>query len=433
MIKNTALYFCLMLVIVITVTISFIPRPIFSQTTISASYDTDIDFPNTLTFYLEANNTVDINKVFLQYKVQNITSLNITSMVEKKIDAAPAIETEWTWDMRTSTSLPPGADITYSWIIEDSAGNKIETSWETVEFSDNRYNWNRLQEGNITLYWYRGGAAFSRELMDTAKIALERLHSDTGAQLEQAVDIYIYGSSTELRDAFISPQDWMGGVAFTEFGIVAIGIAPEDLSWGKSAMIHELAHLVTYQMTSNPYNTIPTWLTEGLSMYAEDDIDIVFTESLEKAIKKDELISVQTLSSNFPVNITEAYLSYAESYSVVNFLIVNYGRDKMQQLLNTFKHGSTYDNALKEVYGFDTFGLDNEWRASLGLEPRIHPSLTPQNGDSSTSKPAHNLFGCQTASGDTKYGNITALAIIGIILLPRMSKIIHLKAKRGKK
>jgi hypothetical protein len=38
-------------------------------------------------------------------------------------------------------------------------------------------------------------------------------------------------------------------------------------------MVHELAHLVTYQMTFNPYGDIPTWFSEGISMYAEGALD----------------------------------------------------------------------------------------------------------------------------------------------------------------
>ena len=252
------------------------------------------------------------------------------------------------------SSLPPGAEIQYSWRIEDAAGHELETPWKTVQFNDNRYSWKSLTEGKITLFWYEGDQSFAQELMDSANAALEKLAQDTGAHLEQAVDIYIYASSQDLLGALIFPQEWTGGVAFTEYGIIVIGIAPDNLAWGKRAMAHELAHLVTYQMTYNPYSDIPTWLNEGLSMYAEGSLDPTFRSLLDKAISEDKLISVQTLSSNFPADPEEARLSYAESYSLVEFLIQHYGQEKMLSLLSTFKQGSTYDNALEEVYGFDT-------------------------------------------------------------------------------
>ena len=60
-----------------------------------------------------------------------------------------------------------------------------------------------------------------------------------------------------------------------------------------------------------------------------------------------------------------ATLSYAESYTVVDYLITTYGKDKMLELLETFREGASYDGALTEVYGFDTSGLDQRWREYL--------------------------------------------------------------------
>jgi hypothetical protein len=162
----------------------------------------------------------------------------------------------------------------------------------------------------------------------------------------------------------IFPQEWTGGVAYTEFGIVAIGIAPDNLEWGKRVVAHELAHLVTYQMTYNPYGDLPTWLNEGISTYAEGELPASAQEILDEAVRGYGLISVRSLGSNFPAR-GEITLHYAESYSLVKFLIEHYGREQLLQLLGAYKRGMGYDDALLEVYNFDSDGLDAAWRASL--------------------------------------------------------------------
>jgi hypothetical protein len=91
---------------------------------------------------------------------------------------------------------------------------------------------------------------------------------------------------------------------------------------------------------------------------------------LQEAASSDELFSVQSLGSSFPADPEKARLAYAQSHSLVDFLITNHGRDKMLQLLEVFQRGSSYDDALLEVYGFDTSGLDDRWRDSLGPRPR---------------------------------------------------------------
>jgi hypothetical protein len=160
----------------------------------------------------------------------------------------------------------------------------------------------------------------------------------------------------------IFPQEWTGGVTFTRFGTIAIGISPNDLGWGKRAMSHELAHLLIHQVTLNPYNSIPTWLSEGLAMYAEGPLESGYVDLLSDAVKQQSLISVRSLASPFSAFPEQAVLSYAQSYSLVEFLISSYGQPKMLELLNTFREGSDYDAALISVYGFDMDGLNGLWQ-----------------------------------------------------------------------
>jgi hypothetical protein len=231
-----------------------------------------------------------------------------------------------------------------------------------VQFDDDRYQWRSLRQGDITLYWYQGEESFAREIMQTAQEALVRLAEDTGAYLVRPIKVYIYASSQDLLGAMIFPQEWTGGVAYTTYGTMAIGINPGILEWGKRAIVHELAHLVTYQMTSNPYNSLPTWLSEGLSVYAEGEPEAIYDAYLNQAILQDTLISVRSLSSPFSAYADQSYLSYAQSRSLVDFMISQYGQDRMLELLGTFKQGSGYDAALMKVYGFDMDGLDALWR-----------------------------------------------------------------------
>ncbi|MCK5433745.1 MAG: peptidase MA domain-containing protein, partial [Dehalococcoidales bacterium] len=173
-----------------------------------------------------------------------------------------------------------------------------------------------------------------------------------------------------------------GGAAFTRHGTIVIGISPINLYWGERAIAHEMAHLVIHQMILNPYSGLPTWLDEGLAMYAEGSLAPEYTAYLNQAIADDSLISVRSLSSPFSAYAAEAALSYAQSYSLVEFLISNYGQGKMLELLNTFSQGSNYDAALDSVYGFDMDGLDSLWQdyvtgqSPLIEETGMHPVLT---------------------------------------------------------
>jgi hypothetical protein len=331
--------------------------------------DVDVSFPSQAVFTLEAESYVDIVDVRLYYQVDKMNYAEVVSEGWADFTPASKIEANWVWDMRNS-SLPPGAEVTYWWMIEDADGNRFETSPEITHFDDDRYSWQSLnstvpQGGELSLFWYEGDDSFARELMDVCEEGLARLTQDIGAYPERPIKIYIYASTDDLKGAMIFPQEWTGGVAFTAFSTIAIGISPTRLDWGKRALVHELTHLVVHQATFSPYGQLPLWLDEGLAMHNEGDLDPVLRSYLEEAISKDELISVRSLCSPFSAYSEKAGLAYAQSYSLVEYLLENYGQDKMLDLLAILKQGSRYDEALTEVYGFDIDGLDALWRATL--------------------------------------------------------------------
>ena len=240
----------------------------------------------------------------------------------------------------------------------------------------------------MTLFWYTGGDSFAGELMDTCEEGLARLTQDIGTYPEKPIKIYVYESTSDLRGAMVYSQEWTGGVAFTDFGIIAISISPSQLEWGERALVHELTHLVVHQATFSPYGQLPLWLDEGLATYSEGELDPDLRSSLNKAILEETLISVRSLCSPFSAYADKARLSYAQSYSLVEYLLDNYGQDRMLDLLTLLKQGNTYDEALAEVYGFDINGLDAAWRATLAPSSVIAVSRSPEQSEG-TARESH--------------------------------------------
>jgi len=203
--------------------------------------------------------------------------------------------------------------------------------------------------------------------METAQQALEKLAKNTEAELEEQARIYVYASGDDLHDALVYPDEWTGGMAFPDYAVIVIGVATNNLSWGKRAVTHELSHLVIHQVTYSPLSNLPAWLDEGLAMYAEGELLWNFKHSLQDAVSNDALFAIPSISGSFPSDRDEAELAYAQSYSLVEYLLDNYSNSsaKMQQLLQAFGEGTSLDNALLEVYGVDSEQLEDDWRTSL--------------------------------------------------------------------
>jgi MYXO-CTERM domain-containing protein len=123
---------------------------------------------------------------------------------------------------------------------------------------------------------------------------------------------------------------------------------------------------VIRRFTFNCLADLPVWLNEGLAMVAEGEEDASLMDELDAAIVEDRLLTIHQIESAFSVYRERAKLSYAQSYSLVRFLIDTYGQEKMLDLLTVFREGVTPGEAFTQVYGFDTYGLEDAWRAAIG-------------------------------------------------------------------
>jgi hypothetical protein len=356
----------LMFLFIIAISLLGTISPVFADKDINiVGDDVDIHFPGALVFKIQANSDTAITEIRLNYTVKRMDFAYVISEAWPNFVPSTNVDTQWIWDMRYSV-LPPGAEVKYWWLLKNQNGDSIKTDVKTVIFEDTTHTWKKITSKNINILWYEGDNDFAAELMAAAIDSLDRLYEDTGARLEDPIQVFIYADSTGLQQSMISPREWTGGVARTEYGVIAIGISPNDLEWGENAMAHELGHLAVHQITFSPYGVnLPTWLDEGLAMHAEFSQDSYSGMVLQSALNSNSLISLRSLCSPFSALGEAAYLSYAESNSVVEYLIEEYGRDKILSLLLTFKEGSTYDDALQEVYGFNMEELESRWINSL--------------------------------------------------------------------
>ena len=330
----------------------------------------DYEFRDHLTFNLETDSTVEIVEVELLYR---IVGRPATSRNNADFTPGPAVSARFTLDQtKPENYFPPGTELEYWWRVTDAAGNELKTDRQKLLYLDNRYDWQKLENDRLALYWYEGGDSFGQALFDRANLALDTLETDVGIGLEDPIKIFIYGNHQDLLGAIsTSSQEWTGGQAFTNYGVVVIGVAPSQLNWGLDATTHEMTHLVIHQATDNPYGDLPRWLDEGIAVYNEnqDELDDDFRAVFEQAVANDELMTLRSLSSPFPSDPMQANLAYGQSGATVKFVIDTYGTEAMAQLLDIFSEGAIYDEALQEALGLDTDGLDNAFRASLGLSP----------------------------------------------------------------
>jgi hypothetical protein len=342
----------------------------------------EVDFPNTINFALNYDSDVPLADASLSFGVDKFSCVAVQSQIPVEIDPASNV-LAWEWIMIRSGNPPPGTEVWWEWTLTDTAGNTVTTPRESLTLSDDRFEWQTVSAENIDLHWYRGENV-GPLLLDAAVEAQQRLETEMGITLTDDVDLWIYGDSGDMRDAVLYIQDWAGGVAFTEYNTILIGVPPNIADdWGVSTVAHELAHLVTGQFgRSCVGGSRPTWLEEGLATYAEGEIDAQTTQDIENALENNSFAPLRSLNGAFPAHGGAAGSAYSQSYSVVDYLLDTYGQAQMATLITTLATGESYDDALTNVYGFNTDGLETEWREAIGAAPReIPPTPTPVSAE----------------------------------------------------
>ncbi len=406
--------------------------------------EVQIDFPYEIIFSLQAKSDVTIDVVELEYGLEkSACTTDLNRVVPDDFEPDVDVNITWTWNMRRTGSLPPGTHIWWRWHIIDGRGREVRTETRWVTWIDRIYDWNTISTDDLVLHWYEGDESFAQMLLDAAKASQNRLRADIGTQLGDQIHVYIYANTDDMREAILFEPGWTGALAFPSSNIIILGVNERNLEWGLDTIAHELAHVIVGNIISNCYSVLPSWLDEGLAVYAEGELDPRYKGILETAISEGELFSIRSLNDSFTEDADRAYLSYAESFSVVSYLIETYGQESMLDLLEVFQSGYRSDSALFQVFGFDADGLEAEWRAYVGAPtlsslvegmdptptvfPTVHPYVAPPFPATVTPLPAvpftptvsvlsHQVSPILPSSSACLVG-VGVLSILGLLLL----------------
>lgn len=336
-----------------------------------------LDFPNTVTFSATLNAPAEIVDVTLEYGSEQLNCGEVTAKAFPELQPGTTAQVSWTWDMRQSGSLPPGTTVWWRWRYVDSSGAEYLSDEQTVTWLDQTNDWKTVSSDGVRIHYYGASDTFAQSMLAAGEEGLSRNEKQAGMKPDIPVEIFVYPSYEEMRDAILYEPQWTGGLAYSDFSIIIMGTSG-DAEFDKATVIHEVTHILVGRNAFTCIGFIPTWLNEGLAVYNEGELDGSMKEQFDIALQNDAFFPVRTLGGNFSEIPERALLSYAQSYSVVKYMIETHGQEKMSQLLTALSNAEPTDDALIAIYGFDTDGLDAAWRESLGLAPLLVAQATAQ-------------------------------------------------------
>lgn len=133
----------------------------------------------------------------------------------------------------------------------------------------------------------------------------------------------------------------------------------------RTTLKHELCHLLLHRHIEN---NLPRWLDEGVCQWASDGIsEIMMTDTdkaLTNAVISSRLIGLRQLN-RFPGDEKTLLLAYQESRSVVDYIVSEFGQNKMLNILNYMKNGYSPEDAISKSLSVSYYELEIGWHNHL--------------------------------------------------------------------
>ena len=263
--------------------------------------------------------------------------------------------------------IPAGADFEWRWEFVTSDGETHETDPQVWRYEDPRFDWQSLIEGDLEVAYYDNRSVAEQMLREGLE-ALEEISPFLGLDELIPIKVYVWASTEDAREV-----ERIDSETFEESVITGGTRVLADLVHiyqpSRWVVRHELTHVLTKLAGEGPYGDLPAWLDEGMATIAEGDWLDRRGGALQYAINNDLVLSLRSMES--PSN-TPGFVDifYGQSAAVVLFLLQEHGNEAMNELFDTFKNGSSVEDALQSIYGLSRIELDNAWRDSVGLPPR---------------------------------------------------------------
>ncbi len=130
---------------------------------------------------------------------------------------------------------------------------------------------------------------------------------------------------------------------------------------------HELYHLLLHHQISA--QSIPKWLDEGVAQWASGGIADIMNpggkDILKQAVLSENLLPLKDITLRFPGHSRGLLLAYQESKSVVEFIVHEYGEEKLLSILNSLKEGKSVEKSVSENLSIELNMLEQNWQQSL--------------------------------------------------------------------
>jgi len=231
-------------------------------------------------------------------------------------------------------------------------------NYEWHESDNMRFRFNRSEQDLLALY--------VPPLMEGAYNLFERKYDFT-PDPNLSIELFSDSTSFGVRSLGVPVHPGIQGLCFGKVVTSRTPGAKGTANWAMT-LWHELAHVFHLQMSNA---RVPRWFTEGLAEYEtvlarkewqrEHEIEIWI------ALQKENLYGVDDLNYGFTHadNLNAIVVAYYQATLVVEYIDIEYGFDKLPEMLRAWGEKKSQDEVFEGVLGVTTEEFDEGFRAWL--------------------------------------------------------------------
>ncbi len=237
-----------------------------------------------------------------------------------------------------------------------------------VQYED--FEWRYIQSKHFDVYYY---GAKNYELAEFAAQSVEsaykQLQTDFNHEIVNRIPLIIYDSHNDFSQtnvvALPTSAEGIGGVTDKAKNRMTVPF-DGDYNDFRRTLHHELVHAVFNDMfyggsiqsiiRNNIQLVFPLWFEEGLAEYTALGWDTNTDMFVRDAVINGYLPPIPYLSG---------YYAYRGGQSVWNFIVEEYGREKIAEILNRIKTSRSIEYGFADALGLSTEELSERWEQYL--------------------------------------------------------------------
>lgn len=241
-----------------------------------------------------------------------------------------------------------------------------------------RERWIDLETPNCIVYYKNTESAktVAKRVEETLKQVTEQLQYTKLNWRRQKCKVFVFDDGeawTEFVKASGTSHEWAAGFAYGALREVYMHAGePDDML--NRVLPHELTHVIHREYAGDEDVYLPLWLLEGLACANQFAGKGHLLELARGAVGSPHFIQLGRLTAlqNYPRQSGEIDLFYAESLTLVEFIIERFGHDGLVRLHKKLRSTDEFDKLVKRAFRMKVDEFEREWLAFIrthGQEP----------------------------------------------------------------